>query len=179
MGKISKQLVERFRHRDKNAAAALFEQIRRPLFGYLYRLSRDSFIAEDLLQETLLTIHSRIETFDQSFEFMPWAYAIARNKYAEFKRSQNRVTRIHAISLSVTAEPAGKCFSHRSDLDLDLRIVFQELSEPIKEAFILKHFQNLTFAQIAELQEIPVPTAKSRVLFALKKIREFLHRGEK
>jgi DNA-directed RNA polymerase specialized sigma24 family protein len=64
-------------------------------------------------------------------------------------------------------------------LDIDLKSVLSQLSDPVREAFILKHFQNLTFVEVAGLQEIPVPTAKSRVLFAVKKIRDFLNRGEK
>lgn len=179
MNKISKQLVENFRRGDKKVAAELFEQVRRPLFGYLYRLTTDRFVAEDLLQETLLTIHGKIDTYNIEYDFMPWAYAIARNKFLEFKRSQNRVTRIHTLNIDEQKEPVSGGFSNSSDLSLDLKKVLKNLSDPVREAFVLKHFQNLTFCKIAELQEIPVPTAKSRVLFALKKIREFLHRGEK
>lgn len=179
MNKISKQLVENFRRGDIRSAAELFEQVRKPLFGYLYRLTTDKFVAEDLLQETLLIIHSRIESYNIEYDFMPWAYAIARNKFLEFKRNQSRVTRIQVLNLNEQLEPSVSGFSNNSDLSLDLKKILQELSDPIREAFVLKHFQNLTFNKIAELQEVPVPTAKSRVLFALKKIREFLHRGEK
>lgn len=179
MNKVSRQLVETFRRGDKKAAAALFEQLRRPLFAYLYRLSGDRFVGEDLLQETLLTIHARIDSYNIEYEFMPWAYAVARNKFLEFKRSQNRVTRLHLVSISACAEPGYEGFSSDSELSIDLKNILSELSEPIREAFILKHFQNLTFDKVAQLQEIPVPTAKSRVLFAIRKIREFLHRGEK
>ncbi|MFZ5951801.1 MAG: RNA polymerase sigma factor [Candidatus Rifleibacteriota bacterium] len=179
MNKIPAQLIENFRRGDRRAAASLFEQLRRPLFGYFYRLCSDRFVAEDLLQETLLTIHSRIETFNSDFEFMPWAYAVARNKFFEFKRSQNRVVRLQIVSVSAVEEPGHEGFSAGSDLSLDVKKILEDLSEPIREAFILKHFQNLTFERVAELQEVPLPTAKSRVLFALKKIREYLHRGEK
>lgn len=179
MNKISQQLVNDFRKGDKNAARSMFEQLRRPLFGYLYRLCGERFVAEDILQETLLTIHSRIETYNQEYEFMPWAYAVARNKFLEFKRSQNRVVRMHLVSISACQEPEQQSFSSSSDLGADLESILQRLSEPIREAFVLKHFQNLTFERVAELQEVPLPTAKSRVLFAIRKIREFLHRGEK
>lgn len=167
------------RQGDKKAALELFEQLRRPLFGYLYRLTSDRNIAEDLLQETLLTIYARIETFNDDFQFMPWAYAIARNKFLEFKRKNSRVIRIHPEISAFNTEPSVSCFSSSKDLDIDLKSVLSQLSDPVREAFILKHFQNLTFVEVAGLQEIPVPTAKSRVLFAVKKIRDFLNRGEK
>lgn len=177
MIKIDKQLVENFSRGDAKAAEILFEQLRRPLFACLYRLACDRSIAEDLLQETLLTIHSRIETYNVCFDFMPWVWAITRNKFLEFKRSQNRVTRLmpHLVR---ACGPAG-CFSKTVDFGADLRSCLDTLSEQTREAFVFKHFQGMTFQEIAELQQVPLATAKSRVLFALKKIREYFNRGEK
>lgn len=176
MLKIDEQLVRNFERGDAKAAAMLFEQLRRPLFAYFYRLSYDRCVAEDLLQETLLTIHSRIETYNHDFEFMPWVWAIARNKFFEFKRSQNRVVRL--IPQLTRNQPQTACFSSSSDTETDLRNCLDTLSEATKEAFVLKHFQGMTFNEVADLQQIPLPTAKSRVLFALKKIREYFNRGE-
>ena len=177
MLKIDKQLVRNFERGETKAAAMLFEQLRRPLFAYFYRLSGDRCVAEDLLQETLLTIHSRIETYNHDFEFMPWVWAIARNKFFEFKRSQNHVVRL-IPQLSAGTQPT-RCFSNATDTETDLRNCLDTLSETTKEAFVLKHLQGMTFNEIADLQQIPLPTAKSRVLFALKKIREYFSRGEK
>ena len=176
MLKIDRQLVKNFECGEAKAAAMLFEQLRRPLFAYFYRLSYDRCVAEDLLQETLLTIHSRIATFNHDFEFMPWVWAIARNKFFEFKRSQNRVVRL--IPQLTRNQQQTACFSSSSDTETDLRNCLDTLSEVTKEAFVLKHFQGMTFNEVADLQQIPLPTAKSRVLFALKKIREYFNRGE-
>lgn len=179
MTKIDRQLIEKFAGGDKKAAAELFEQLRRPFFAYLYRLSGDRCVAEDLLQETLLTIHSRIDTFNLEFEFMPWAWTIARNKFYEFKRSQNRVTRLLPKLVSMHSNHLSACFADSSDMQTDLRRCLETLSENTSEAFILKHFQGMTFADIAQLQQIPLATAKSRVLFAIQKIREYFNRGDK
>lgn len=178
MIKISRQLVRDFSVGDRKAAATLFEQLRRPMFAYFYRLGGDRCVAEDLLQETFLTLYSRIETFNHECEFMPWAWAVARNKFLEFRRSQSKVIRL-LPQLSVMTQPAPECFSGSVHLGLDMQQCLGELSETTREAFILKHFQGLTFQEIADMQQVPLPTAKSRVLFALKKIREFLTRGER
>ncbi len=178
MIKISQQLVENFAAGDMKAAALLFEQLRRPLFAYFYRLGGDRCVAEDLLQETLLTLHSRIETFNRDCEFMPWAWAIARNKFLEFKRSQSRVTRL-LPQLASAVKPEQNCFCNDVHFATDLRNCLDELSEPTREAFVLRHFQGLSFQEIADLQQVPLPTAKSRVLFALKKLREYFKRGER
>ncbi len=177
MIKIDRQLIEKFAGGDHKVAAELFGQLRRPLFAYFYRLAGDRCVAEDLLQETLLTIHSRISTFNLDCEFMPWAWTVARNKFYEFRRSQSRVTRLLPKLLEQPHKSSS--FSENSDAQTDLRRCLDGLSENISEAFILKHFQGLTFVEIAQLQQIPVPTAKSRVLSAVQKIREYFNRGEK
>ena len=145
MNKINRQLIENFRNNDRRAATMLFEQLRKPLFGYLYRMCRDQHVAEDLLQETLLIIHSRIETFNPDYEFMPWAYTIARNKFLEFKRNQKKVVRILPVVFAESVPASNQLFSEASDLSHDLAGVLDELSEPVKEAFVLKHFQGLNF----------------------------------
>jgi RNA polymerase sigma-70 factor (ECF subfamily) len=178
MIKISRQLVENFAAGDLKSAGILFEQLRRPLFAFLYRLSCDRCIAEDLLQETLLTLHSRIETFNLECEFMPWAWTIARNKFLEFKRSQSKVVRL-LPQLAVKCRQLSDSFSNEIQFGTDLKNCLDTLSEPTREAFVLKHFQGLTFQEIADLQQIPLPTAKSRVLYSLKKVREYFNRGEK
>ncbi len=178
MIKISRQLVNDFAAGDRKAVAMLFEQLRRPLFAYFFRLGGDRCLAEDLLQETFLTLYSRIETFNRECEFMPWAWAVARNKFLEFRRSQSKVIRLLPY-LSVKTQPGAECFNGSVHLDVDLQQCLDELSETTREAFVLRHFQGLTFQEIADLQQVPLPTAKSRVLFALKKIRESLTRGER
>ncbi|HNV72684.1 MAG TPA: sigma factor-like helix-turn-helix DNA-binding protein, partial [Candidatus Ozemobacteraceae bacterium] len=55
-----------------------------------------------------------------------------------------------------------------------MRTALAQLSEAIREAFLLKHFAELTFVEVAEIQGVPVATAKSRVLFAIRKLRELI-----
>ncbi len=176
MLKIDRQIIENFLAGEKKSTAILFDKLRRPMFAFLYRMACDRNVAEDLLQETLLIIHARKNTFNRDCEFMPWAWTIARNKFYEFKRSQNRVIRL--IPQPFSDHEGQHSFANSSDTETDLRNCLDTLSETTKEAFILKHLQGMTFNEIAELQQIPLPTAKSRVLFALKKIREYFNRGE-
>ncbi|MGM0600658.1 MAG: RNA polymerase sigma factor [Candidatus Rifleibacteriota bacterium] len=178
MEKINPEIIKDFSKGDKKSALKLFEQLRRPVYGYLYRMTFDCNIAEDLLQETLLTIYSRIETYNPEFAFMPWAYAIARNKYLQFIRKQKQITRIYTVPVDCLSEISQAGFSGHADLNADIQTGLENLSEPVREAFVLKHFQGFTFVEVARLQEIPLPTAKSRVAWAVRKLRQYLKRGE-
>ncbi len=79
---------------DRAAYRALLGDVRLRLGGYFSRrLSRGSPEAEDLVQDTLMAIHTRRETYDRAQPFLPWAYAIARYKLIDhYRRSGRRIS---------------------------------------------------------------------------------------
>ncbi len=165
-------LIKKFLDGDRNILVELFSQIKTPLFSYLYRMSGSRNISEDILQETFLTIYTKASTFDTTKRFMPWAYTIARNKYLEFIRHENKIVRLER-SFSGNMQLSPKISeTDRSDLNNDVSVILDKLSTPVREAFLLKHYQQLKFTEIAMIQEMPLATVKSRVLFAMNKIRE-------
>lgn len=79
---------------DRAAYRALLEHLRRRL-GYFFagKLGRSPADVEDLVQETLMAIHVKRETFDRGQPFTPWAYAIAQYKLADhLRRTRRRMT---------------------------------------------------------------------------------------
>lgn len=140
------------------------------LFAYLFRLSRNVVIAEDLLQETLVIICTKAATWDQGRPLRPWVYTIARNKFLEWKRRERKIVPLARPEALRSANPLGQ----PSETRLSLQNALATLSDPVREAFLLKHFARLPFPEVAEIQGVPLPTAKSRVLFAVRKLREIL-----
>ncbi len=182
-------LVQRCRAGFRPAFAEVLERCRRPLFAYLFRMARNHELAEDMLQETFIAMHAGLPTYDASRRFMPWAFAIARNKYLEWRRREEKVVRlVPRAAAKGSAERPGESpdpldtvpspvdHAAATIVRLDVARVLSELSEPIREAFVLKHFNGLRFAEVAEIQEIPESTAKSRVAFAIRKLEEALSR---
>ena len=157
---------------NAHAAESLFRFLQRPLFSYLFRLCGNRELSEDLLQETFFSIFNRAETFSPGNPVRPWAYMIARNKFLEWQRRQSKIVHLNLHPKKLVSLHPGP--DAQVMANTHVQSVMSELSPEIREAFILKHFQRLTFREVAEVQEIPVPTAKSRVLFAAKKIREFM-----
>jgi RNA polymerase sigma-70 factor, ECF subfamily len=74
---------------DSGAYRELLGELSRYLRGYFKRRIRDPE-AEDLVQETLLAVHSKRHTYDRALPFTPWAYAVARYKLADhFRRNHS------------------------------------------------------------------------------------------
>ena len=61
------------------------------VLGYLRGLVRDAFLAEDIFQETCLTVMKRIDTFDRSRDFGAWVRGIARNQARNAVRKESRI----------------------------------------------------------------------------------------
>lgn len=162
---------------DPAAAAPLFEGCRRPLFAFLFRMCGSAEVAEDLLQETFLAIHAGRATFGPGRPFLPWAFAVARNRYHEWRRDEAKVIRLAQRACGDAAIAGTPDHAPRAEARHDLRKALSALPEPMREAFLLKHFHGHTYEEIAALQQAPAPTVKSRVLTAIARLRETLGRG--
>src|SRR4030081_1428064 len=76
----------------------LSSQLRAYFKGQLNRISRGPVEAEDLVQETLIAVHTRRHTYDSSQLFTPWVYAIARYKFFDYLRR----TKVSAKDITIS-----------------------------------------------------------------------------
>ncbi|HVY87854.1 MAG TPA: sigma-70 family RNA polymerase sigma factor, partial [Hyphomonadaceae bacterium] len=104
---------------DASAHAELLRELTGYLRGYFAkRLGRDASDVEDLVQETLLAIHLKRETYDTAQPFTAWAYSVARYKLIDrFRRNKVRRTEPLEDADTLFAEPEAQEASTRRDLD--------------------------------------------------------------
>lgn len=104
---------------DSGAHRQLLGVLGRYLRGYFgRRIGSTSAEVEDLVQETLLAVHLKRETYDRSLPFTPWAYALARYKLIDHLRRRNRTIQVpldDAEALFATDDPEEGAV--RTDLD--------------------------------------------------------------
>ncbi|HMQ16565.1 MAG TPA: RNA polymerase sigma factor [Phycisphaerae bacterium] len=169
---------------------ALDELIRRhagEVYGFLCKFVGSGGAADDLVQETFLQIHLAASSFDPQRSFKPWLYTIAANKARDFLRSRSR-RREHSLDATADRDEGGAAAgvlpSAEAPLDEHVaseeqrkavREVIAEMSESSRMILTLGYFQQLPYAEIAEILEIPVGTVKSRLHTA---VRQFAKRWE-
>ena len=92
----------------------------------LNRIGRGPVEAEDLLQETLIAIHTRRHTFDRSQLFTPWVYAIARYKFLDYLRR----TKLSAADVPIdqAQELMVREDTAQTESSMDLEKLLQEIS---------------------------------------------------
>jgi len=145
----------------------LFEDHRDPLFRFLFRLTRDAEDAEDLLQETFLTVWRKRHQFEGRGSVEGY---LRRTAYRLFLNARQRSLRRESIAPTVGEQDVAvvpQAAAERSEvlgfLADRVREALDGLPEPNREAFVLFRYEGLTCAQIAEASGVPLKTVETRL----------------
>ena len=160
-------LVAALRHRDPAAMRALYERYSDRIFGFLYRLTRDRALADDLHQETWLAAARHAVNLRPESDLAAWLFTIARNKYRSWCR------------WSVLAEPFGHPLKEQEHAgsenpqggfqngfqdDLrDLEQALARLAPPFREVLLLVGCEGLQATQVARILGITPEAVRQRV----------------
>lgn len=157
---------------DRAAFSALVGRYASELLGYFRRRVGDE-AAEDLLQETLLRLHKAASRFVPQASFRTFLYTIARNLALNYHRDLRP-----SVALDTQDAPGGTRQDPDSletaELSDRVRRAVDGLSEPLRDVVILRHYQGLSFRDIAEVLQIPEGTAMRRMSDALLNLRSRL-----
>ncbi|TVQ32056.1 MAG: sigma-70 family RNA polymerase sigma factor [Phycisphaeraceae bacterium] len=169
------QLLADYRRGDVPAFRVLMERYHDELLRFLNRFMGDRQAAEDVFQDTFLQIHQSADSFDVSRRFKPWLFTIAANKGRDQHRKTSRrpVLGLSAriggdegqqfVDLMEVSVPAPSAAMDESERDRQVQKAIDSLPDHQREILLLAYFQRMTYAQIAELLEIPLGTVKSRL----------------
>jgi len=167
---------------DLEAFEGLVRRCQGPLYAFFVRLGGSAADAEDLVQETLLRVYKARESFDPRRAFTPWLFGIARYVWADYGRQRERAQATTAravqelaVSEAVTVRDAGEQ-ALRPDVIRCVRESLHQLPEDHRLVLILRHYQGLRYDEIAQALGLSVGTVKSRMHYALAKLRVELRR---
>jgi RNA polymerase sigma-70 factor (ECF subfamily) len=170
-------LIERIVARDERAVGELYDRHSRLLYGLILRVLRDRGDAEEVLQEVLLLVWTRAETYNVSLGSpAAWLVRVARNR---------AIDRLRANSVRVRAvESAPEPESRRTDnpeasasLTEQQRVVVRALDAlPPEQRTLIEqaYYFGLTQSELAEKFNLPLGTVKTRVRTGMQTLRQQL-----
>ena len=177
-------LMVMYQKGEVRAFEVLLSRHRKPVYNFILRFVGDKETAEDLLQETFMRVIKGADAYKRQAKFTTWLYTIARNLCVD--QTRRRKHRRHA-SLDApmdSSEDSGSLMdviasneiaSDRKSVNKELFATMQRaiagLSEEQREVFLMREFLDLPFKQIAEVVGVPENTVKSRMRYALEKLR--------
>jgi RNA polymerase sigma-70 factor (ECF subfamily) len=171
------ELVRRLKSGDTQAGQMLVERHFQPLIRYLQRLTDSEHAAEELHQQTWLSVLEHIDRFDSRATaggFKAWLFRIATNKANDLWRSRGRErTAREGLKLVADSEfrDAGAGIES-SEQVLKLRRAIDQLPEPQKQVLLMRYYGGLKFAEIAGMLGCPLNTALGRMHKAVLKLRQ-------
>ncbi len=177
----------RYRDGDVRAFEVLVTRHRRPVYNFIFRFVRDAAQAEDLLQETFLRLIKGADAYEKQAKFTTWLYTIARNLCVDASRrgKHRKAASLDApingeedgaalIDLVAGGGPAVDRQAISRELAVRIRRAVEALPDEQREIFLLREVNDLQFNEIAEIVGVPENTVKSRMRYALEKLREAL-----
>jgi RNA polymerase sigma-70 factor (ECF subfamily) len=141
---------------------------------YARTLVFDASAADDLTQNTLERALAHWHQFDQRRDMLVWVLSIAHNAFLDSRRRDARLTVSDPVELQRVQDRAGGDPGPDIGLRLDLLAALRRLGAEQREALLLVCVEQLSYAEVAEVMQVPVGTVMSRVFRARALLRQFL-----
>jgi len=154
---------------NRDAFARLVEAYWARLFRWLYHLTHDRHLAEDLAQETFLKALAHLGRFQAGTNFRAWLFRIGHNAFANQHRSPSRRRAPLPEDLPSRSQGPAEDACHR-ELLADLASAVERLPMEFRAALLLRAEEGLSFRQIAGVMDITEETARWRVFKARQKL---------
>ena len=156
---------------SKDELAEVFKAERPRLLRYAcYRLSSRND-AEDVLQETFLKLHARLSDKEsgQINDLQSYLFRTLANLCTKW---QANASRLKTVPLDTRVDVADIASDTRNEDDYKrIALLLKEIPDEQAEVIRLRIYGDNSFAQVAEILSLPLPTVKSRFLYGLEKIR--------
>ena len=169
---MDQDLVEQARRGDREAFTVLVHQVSDVLFAVAYRILRDTGLAEDALQNALVIAWRRLPHLREVERFDAWIHRILVHAcYDESQRARQWTARIRVLPSDwLTTPDESASVADRDELER----AFRRLPIDQRAVFVLHHYLGLPLVEIAEMLEIPAGTARSRLHYATRGLRDAL-----
>ncbi len=162
------------RCQTEEAFAALFHQYKNLVYKTAYLMLDSADEAEDVLQEVFFQVYRSLSTFEPSKgAFTTWLYRVTVN-HCLSRRRKRRLLTISLEKISPLAPTEHPSSQDRLEDEEAVRQALSRLSEKLRTVVILRYYSELSYAEIAQVLNIPVGTVKSRLDLALKTLRQEL-----
>jgi len=175
------QLMVLVRDSDRRAFDELYNRYRAPLFNYICRTCGSRDVGDDLFQETWLRVMRAAHQYRADQLLKPWLYRIAHNLIVDHFRSRSR--RRETPVDSYEDLPGGNATPEQEapDVQFDLQskvdrlmTLLEQLPEEQREVFVLRREFDESLERISELTGANVETVRSRLRYAVDKLRRAL-----
>jgi RNA polymerase sigma-70 factor (ECF subfamily) len=171
-----RQLIRRCLTGDQQAMLDLVNRFRGQVFGLCYRMLGHRQDAEDAAQETFSRVLRNLDSWDSNRAFEPWLLAIAGNRCRTALARRMRRPAVRTLTEPVAS--AAPDMQAARQLAEEVELALASLRAEYRQAFVLFHQHELSYAEIAEVMECPIGTVRTWIHRARRDLIRFLQARE-
>lgn len=174
------ELIVEYLEGDDQAFEQLLKSYLSAVYNFIFQMTRDRAVAEDLTQETFIKAWKHLARFDQKKSFKTWLFTIAKNTTYDFFKKKKMIpfsyfedeegkNRLDTVSEG-TPLPDEVLAAAETSKELDHAL--QRIPQQYRELLLLAYREDFSLQEIAEILATPYNTIKSRHQRALKRLKQ-------
>src|SRR5258707_5724954 len=160
------------------ATEQLYARYKQCLYGLAYRILRDSYLAEDVIQEVFLTLWHKASVYQKELgSLKSWLQVIVRNRALDKVRSalyrESQFVHLQTIDGQDVASREPEMWQKvwGGEQTMYIRKALDELPSEQRQAIEMNYFGGYTHAEIASRLQLPIGTVQARIRLGLLKIK--------
>jgi RNA polymerase sigma-70 factor (ECF subfamily) len=177
-------LISAYIQGDSKSFETLLNRSKSKVYTTIYLIVKDRYVAEDLLQETYIKALDVINQgkYNEEGKFLPWIVRIAHNMAIDHFRREKRYPKIVLDDGSPLwnsfqfSEESSEDKQLKEDLVVNIKKLIEKLPDEQREVLVMRHYEELSFHEIANLTNVSINTALGRMRYALINLRKMLEK---
>jgi RNA polymerase sigma-70 factor (ECF subfamily) len=170
----STAIIERCRAGDSAAFGELFERYKNLVYRTAYLMLDEPQEAEEVLQDVFLCLFHSLPTYrPEKGAFSTWLHRVTINRCLRRRHNQGLLARL-VERFGRDAQLENHAPLAEAEERQSVRRALRRLSDPLRAVIVLRYYQRLSYAEIAQVLQISDGTVKSRLNLAHKKLRDVL-----
>ena len=177
------ELIESFQQGNTRAFDILIDRYQEKIYNTILFMVKDSYLAEDLIQEIFIKIIDNIKQkkYAEEGKFLPWALRISHNFCIDHFRKVKRTPTIKTsddqdiFEVIKFSDHAADYKMTRNQTHKNIQELVDLLPEEQREIIVLRHYANLSFKEIAQMTNCSINTALGRMRYGLINLRKMMN----
>lgn len=178
-------LVKQFVDGDQAAIETLIFRHKKRVFTYILLTVKNHHLAEDIFQDTFIKVIRSLKTgkYIENGKFISWVLRISHNLIIDHFRKEKLLATTSNDDSNIDLFNSPK-FSEENiedklvheQITFEVRLLIDELPDDQRQVILLRHYQGLSFKEIADLTDVSINTALGRMRYALINLRKLIEK---
>lgn len=180
-------LIRKYITGDEKSFETLLNRYKDRVYSYIFMIVKDHELADDIFQDTFVKVIKTLKkgTYNEEGKFLPWTMRIAHNLSIDHFRRQKKMPLVrensgkdefNIFSVLKMSDPNVEDVMIKEQIESDVVKLVNHLPEEQKSVLYMRIFQEMSFKDIAEKEDISINTALGRMRYALINMRKLIEK---